>query len=136
MFYSSSRRTSTSEVTLLDASAALPRVIQIAALAVVDVERRLVPTLIFCYFSRLFRTVKNTEEKKQRHGQVGHGRRLNSCFCRKAFKEIGRESNSTDDDDDAAVEAPAVEAPTSTSSTSSTKKKALPVFALDFGNGA
>ena len=74
-----------------------------------------------------------TEEKKQRHGQVGHGRRLNSCFCRKAFKEIGRESNSTDDDDDAAVEVPAVEAPTSTSST---KKKALPAFALDFGNGA
>ena len=77
-----------------------------------------------------------TEEKKQRHGQVGHGRRLNSCFCRKAFKEIGRESNSTDDDDDnAAVEAPAVEAPTSTSSTSSTKKKALPVFALTSGTG-
>ena len=81
-----------------------------------------------------------TEAKKQRHGQVGHGRRLNSCFCRKAFKEIGRDwgrqTNSTDDDDDAAVEAPAVEAPTSTSSTSSTKKKALPVFALDFGNAA
>ena len=78
-----------------------------------------------------------TEAKKQRHGQVGHGRRLNSCFCRKAFKEIGRDwgrqTNSTDDDDDAAVEAPAVEAPTSTSST---KKKALPAFALDFGNGA
>ena len=65
-----------------------------------------------------------TEEKKQRHGQVGHGRRLNSCFCRKAFKEIGRESNSTDDDDDAAVEAPVK------------KKEALPAFALDFGNGA
>ena len=58
-----------------------------------------------------------TEEKKQRHGQVGHGRRLNSCFCRKAFKEIGRESNSTDDDDDNAVVA--VEAPTPA------KKKAL-----------
>ena len=56
--------------------------------------------------------------------QVGHGRRLNSCFCRKAFKEIGRESNSTDDDDDAAVEAPVK------------KKEALPAFALDFGNGA
>ena len=67
-----------------------------------------------------------TEEKKQRHGQVGHGRRLNSCFCRKAFKEIGRESNSTDDDDDAAVVAP----------TPVKKKEALPAFALDFGNGA
>ena len=71
---------------------------------------------------------------------------MNSCFCRKAFKEIGRDwgrhTNATDDDDDnaveeaPAVEAPAVEAPTSTSSTSSTKKKALPAFALDFGNGA
>jgi len=69
-----------------------------------------------------------TEAKKQRHGQVGHGRRLNSCFCRKAFKEIGRESNSTDDDDETVVEAP--------TSTSSTKKKAFPAFALDFGNGA
>ena len=63
-------------------------------------------------------------------------RRLRT-LCRKAFKEIGREwgrhANNTDDDDDTAVEAPAVEAPTSTSST---KKKALPVFALDFGNGA
>ena len=80
-----------------------------------------------------------TEEKKQRHGQVGHGRRLNSCFCRKAFKEIGRHTNATDDDDDnAAVEAPAVEAPAveAPTSTSSTKKKALPAFALDFGNGA
>jgi hypothetical protein len=56
---------------------------------------------------------------------VGHGRRLNSCFCRKAFKEIGRESNTTDDDDDAAVEAP-----------TPAKKEALPAFALDFGNGA
>ena len=60
------------------------------------------------------------------HGQVGHGRRLNSCFCRKAFKEIGRESNTTDDDDDAAVVAP----------TPVKKKEALPAFALDFGNGA
>ena len=52
--------TSTSEVvTLLDAEP-LPRVIQIAALAVVDVERRLVPTLIFCYFLRLLGSVKNT----------------------------------------------------------------------------
>ena len=71
-----------------------------------------------------------TEEKKQRHGQVGHGRRLNSCFCRKAFKEIGRDwgrhTNSTDDDDDAAVVAP----------TPVKKKEALPAFALDFGNGA
>ena len=74
---------------------------------------------------------------------MGHGRRLNSCFCRKAFKEIGRDwgrhTNTTDDDDDnAAVEAPAVEAPAveAPTSTSSTKKKALPVFALDFGNGA
>ena len=95
-------------------------------------ERRLVPTLIFCYFFRLFRTVKNTEEKKQRHGQVGHGRRLNSCFCRKAFKEIGRDwgrhTNATDDDDDNAVVA--VEAPTPA------KKETLPAFALDFGNGA
>ena len=78
--------------------------------------------------------------RRHYHGQVGHGRRLNSCFCRKAFKEIGRDwgrhTNATDDDDDAAVEAPAVEAPTSTSSTSSTKKKALPAFALDFRNGA
>ena len=56
-------------------------------------------------------------------GQVGHGRRLNSCFCRKAFKEIGH-ANSTDDDDDTAVEAPVK------------KKEALPAFALDFGNGA
>ena len=73
-----------------------------------------------------------TEEKKQRHGQVGHGRRLNSCFCRKAFKEIGRDwgrhTNATDDDDDNAVVA--VEAPTPA------KKEALPAFALDFGNGA
>ena len=73
-----------------------------------------------------------SEEKKQRHGQVGHGRRLNSCFCRKAFKEIGRDwgrhTNTTDDDDDNAVVA--VEAPTPA------KKKALPAFALDFGNGA
>ena len=60
---------------------------------------------------------------------MGHGRRLNSCFCRKAFKEIGRESNSTDDDDDTAVEA--VVAPTPVK-----KKEALPAFALDFGNGA
>ena len=70
-----------------------------------------------------------TEEKKQRHGQVGHGRRLNSCFCRKAFKEIGRDwgrhTNATDDDDDTAVEAP-----------TPAKKEALPAFALDFGNGA
>ena len=74
-----------------------------------------------------------TEEKKQRHGQVGHGRRLNSCFCRKAFKEIGRDwgrhTNTTDDDDDNAVVA--VEAPTPVK-----KKEALPAFALDFGNGA
>ena len=60
------------------------------------------------------------------------GRRLNSCFCRKAFKEIGRDwgrhTNATDDDDDNAVVA--VEAPTPA------KKKALPAFALDFGNGA
>ena len=74
-----------------------------------------------------------TEEKKQRHGQVGHGRRLNSCFCRKAFKEIGRDwgrhTNTTDDDDDNAVVA--VEAPTPAK-----KKEALPAFALDFGNGA
>ena len=55
---------------------------------------------------------------------MGHGRRLNSCFCRKAFKEIGRESNSTDDDDETVVEAPVK------------KKEALPAFALDFGNGA
>ena len=71
-----------------------------------------------------------TEEKKQRHGQVGHGRRLNSCFCRKAFKEIGRDwgrhTNATDDDDDAAVVAP----------TPVKKKEALPAFSLDFGNGA
>ena len=80
---------------------------------------------------------------------MGHGRRLNSCFCRKAFKEIGRDwgrhSNSTDDDDDAAVEAPAVEAPAveapaveapAVEAPTSTKKKALPAFALDFGNGA
>ena len=59
-----------------------------------------------------------TEEKKQRHGQVGHGRRLNSCFCRKAFKEIGLRANATDDDDDNAVVA---------------EKKALPAFTLDFG---
>ena len=56
---------------------------------------------------------------------MGHGRRLNSCFCRKAFKETGRDwgrhANSTDDDDDNAVVA---------------EKKALPAFALDFGNGA
>ena len=52
--------TSTSEVvTLLDAEP-LPRVIQVAALAVVDVERRVVPALIFCYFLRLFGSIKNT----------------------------------------------------------------------------
>ena len=69
---------------------------------------------------------------ERRITQVGHGRRLNSCFCRKAFKEIGRDwgrhTNTTDDDDDNAVVA--VEAPTPA------KKKALPAFALDFGNGA
>jgi hypothetical protein len=70
--------------------------------------------------------------RRHYHGQVGHGRRLNSCFCRKAFKEIGRDwgrhTNATDDDDDAAVKA--VVAPTPA------KKEALPAFALDFGNGA
>ena len=50
--------TSTSEVTLLDAEP-LPRVIQVAALAVVDVERRLVPALILRYFLGLLRSVKN-----------------------------------------------------------------------------
>ncbi len=47
-------------VTLLRAThAPLPRVIQIAALAVVHVERRLVSTLIFCYFFRLFGGVED-----------------------------------------------------------------------------
>ena len=51
--------TSTSEVILLDAEP-LPRVIQVAALAVVDVERRLVPALILRYFLGLLRSLKNT----------------------------------------------------------------------------
>ena len=66
-----------------------------------------------------------TRSSRRSYGQVGHGRRLNSCFCRKAFKEIGRDwgrhTNTTDDDDDNAVVA---------------EKEALPAFALDFGNGA
>ena len=61
-------------------------------------------------------------ENRSFYGQVGHGRRLNSCFCRKAFKEIGRDwgrrTNNTDDDDDNAVVA---------------EKKALPAFTVDFG---